>query len=133
MKRYAFTLLFILPFLIKGYSQHPLALLQEQDVRSLLCHKWNLAYLEGLGKKISVTGKSPQLLLQFNNDGTLNESSGKKNYSGKWSYNHSTHLITTDDQDGREEYTIVTLSVEELVIRSKFKGVKFNMGMQRVN
>jgi hypothetical protein len=133
MIRSAYLLIFCCASLLSAFSQDASKPLAEQDVKSLLCHKWNLSYLEGMGKKISVPGKSPQLLLEFVKDGTLNEKAGKKNYTGKWSYNHDTHIITTNDQDGKEEYTIVNISEAELVIRNKFKRVIVNLGMQRVN
>lgn len=132
MNKFILPLFFIFASVSTG-AQNLSKLPDEAQVLSLLCHQWNLTYIEGKGKKFNVPGNTPQLHLEFNKDGSLNESAGKKSFKGKWSYNHSTRTITTDDQDGKEAYTLVNISDAELVIRNKIKGIEVNLGLQRVN
>jgi hypothetical protein len=127
-------LFFILIFsLYNALAQNNVKQLTEPQVKSMLCHKWKLSYLEGKGKKMNVPESAPKLYLEFVSNGTLNETDGKKNYHGKWVYNTATNIITTDDQDGKEEYTLITVTNELLVLKNKFRGVLINLGMSRAD
>ena len=130
MKKIYGFLFFILFLLHPGFSQASFKQFSEQQIRSLLCHKWKLSFLEGMGKKVAVPESVPKLYLGFKPDGSLYEIEGKKNYSGTWTYKHATFTLTTNDQDGKENYSIENITDNLLVIKTKIKGVMVNLGMQ---
>lgn len=127
MKKY--TLLLIILFSLKGYAQTTLAQLTEQEIKTMICHKWKLSYLEGKGKKMNISDNILKLYLGFKPDGSLYEIQGKKNYSGTWTYNHDTYTIVTDDRDGKENWNIVSITDKLLVVKTKFKGILVNCGL----
>ncbi len=122
------SLLFSVCFAKDGFST-----LSEAQIKSLLCHKWKLTYLEFQGKKKEIPAKLPQSLLIFLPDGNLQEFEGTKKYDGKWTYNHTTKTLVTIDKDGTENHKIVDITNEQFVMDGKFKGFKFNMGLKRVD
>ncbi len=133
MKKISLLLLLCVLFLVNGFSQVNFKQLSEQQIKNLLCHKWQLTFLEAKGKKINVPASVPKLYLGLQSNGTLEEIQDKKKYTGNWSYKHDTFSLITEDKDGKENYDIVNLTNTILVIRSKFKGIPFNMGMQLVD
>ncbi|MDB5228521.1 MAG: Lipocalin-like protein [Bacteroidota bacterium] len=129
MKKYTLLVFLILFLLQKGYAQTTLAQLTEQEIKTMICHQWKLSYLEGKGKHINVPESVLKLYLGFKPDGSLYEIQGKKNYSGTWTYKHATYTIITDDQDGKENWDIVSITDKLLVVKTKFKGILVNCGL----
>lgn len=107
--------------------------LSEAQIKSLVCHKWKLTYLEIKGKKKEIPAKLPESLLIFLPDGKLQELQGKEKFDGSWSYNHTTKTVTTIDKDGTEHHKIINLSQDEFVMNGKYQGFTFNMGFKRVD
>jgi hypothetical protein len=115
------------------FSQSSIKTFSESQIKMAICHKWKLTYLEGKGKKVTIPNNGPVLILGFNADGKLFESDGKNNYNGTWTYNHSTFTITTTDKDGEEKHIILDVTGTQLIMKSKFKGIPFNMGLQKID
>lgn len=133
MQKLILSIIFIFSFSFVGLSQNALSKLSEEQIKTAISHKWKLSFLEGKGKKIKISDDKATLFLGFNSDGKLYESDGKKEYYGTWTYNHSSFTITTNDKDGIEKHVIIDVSNDQLILKSKFRGIPFNMGLQKVN
>lgn len=107
--------------------------LSEAQIKTLVCHKWKLMYLEFNGKKKEIPAKLPESLLIFLPDGKLQEFEGAKKYDGTWSYNHSSKTVITIDKDGTENHKIINISNDEFVMNGKYQGFAFNMGFKRLD
>lgn len=105
--------------------------LTEQQIKTMLCQKWKLTYLEYKGKKKEIPAKVPASHILFLPDGKLEEFEGDKKYTGTWTYNHTTKTITTIDKDGTEKHTIIDLGNDAFVMNGKYKGFTFNMGFKK--
>lgn len=127
------VLLLLAVLFTSGFSKDSFSGLSETQVKSMVCHKWKLSYLEYKGMKKQIPSKLPQSLLIFISDGTLQEFEGDKKYDGKWSYKHDTKTVTTIDKDGTELHKIVNISDKEFVMDGKYLGRTFNMGFSRVD
>lgn len=127
--------LFLLIFSLStiGFSQSAVSKLTEAQIKTAICHKWQLSYLEGKGRKINIPKNKATLILGFTNDGKLFESDGNKEYKGTWTYNHASLTITTNDKDGDEKHVVVDVTNDQLILKSKFKGIPFNMGLQKAD
>lgn len=132
MKKHLFSF-FLCLFAVSGFSKSSVDNLSEQQIRVLLCHKWKLTTLEGKGKKMDVPSSSPEIILHFLSNGTLQEKAGNKAYNGTWTYDHSKLTVTTVDKDGTEQHTIVDISDDKLRMKTKFMGVPVIYGMQRLD
>lgn len=107
--------------------------LSEAQVKSLVCRKWKLTFLEYKGKKKEIPAKVPASYLVFLADGKLQEFEGTKKYDGTWTYHHETKTITTVDQDGTEKHKIISLSNDQFVMNGNYKGFSFNMGFNKAD
>jgi len=132
MQQLAAFSLFILVF-ISGFSRDTFSNLSEIQVKSMVCHKWKLTYLEYKGIKKEIPSKVPTSILIFLQDGSMQEFSGEKKYDGKWTYKHDTKTLTTVDKDGTELHKIVHISNNEFIMNGKYQGFTFNMGFSRLD
>lgn len=107
--------------------------LSEAQVKSLVCRKWKLTFLEYKGKKKDIPAKVPASYLVFLEDGKLQEFEGSKKYDGTWTYHHETKTITTIDQDGTEKHKIISLNSDQFVMNGNYKGFSFNMGFKKAD
>ncbi len=115
------------------FSQNSFVNLTELEAKKLICHKWKLSTIEVKNKKKDVSKKSPSVYLGFLADGKMIETAGSKEFHGTWSYNHSTNILTTHDQEGKEELTVLNLTNDILVLKSKLKGIIINLWLQRID
>jgi len=96
----------------------------EQEIKSMLCHKWHLTYVEAKGKKMPAPNDTNNDFVLFKPDGTLTEMEvGKERRPGKWTYNHSDMTLKIDDADGIDVNKIVKITSTDLVLQSKFDNV----------
>lgn len=109
------------------------ASMSEAQVKSLVCRKWKLTFLEYKGKKKDIPAKVPASYLVFLADGKLQEFEGSKKYDGTWTYHHETKTITTIDQDGTEKHKIISLNSDQFVMNGNYKGFSFNMGFKKAD
>ena len=123
---------FLVCFATFSFSED-LSKLTEAQVKTLLCQKWKLSFLEYKGKKKSIPAKLPESLLIFLQDGKLQEYSGAQKYDGTWSYLHTTKTITTIDKDGTEKHQLISLNANELIMNGTYQGFKFNMGFKKAD
>lgn len=107
--------------------------LSEQEIKTMLCHKWKLTFLEFKGKKKDIPANVPASFIGFLPDGTFYQLDGKQKYNGTWTYSHSTKTITTIDKDGTEKHAIVDLGNDIFVMNGKYKGFVFNMGLKKAD
>lgn len=127
------SLFAVLVFMNSAYSKSSLESLTEQQIKSMLCQKWKLATLEGKGKKMDVPANTPEIILHFLTNGTLQEKAGDKNYKGTWTYNHSKLTVTTVDKDGKENHTLVEITDDLLRMKTKFMGIEVIYGMKKID
>lgn len=131
MKRIALSLILLVILFFSTLAKDSFSTLTETQVNTLVCHKWELSFLEYKGKKKEIPAKLPKSFLQFLANGNLQEFEGSKKYDGKWTYNHATKIITTIDKDGTEAHTIINLTNDELIMNGKYQGFTFNMGFKK--
>lgn len=115
------------------YANDAITSLSEQQLKTMLCHKWKLTFLEYQGKRKEIPQNVPASYIGFLSDGTMYQIEGKMNYKGTWTYNHATKTITTIDKDGTELHTIVELNDQQFVMNGKYKGYIFNMGLKKAD
>src|SRR6185436_10210685 len=78
----------------------------EKEIKDLLCHKWKLTHMESGGQKIPVPTEFGDSFLDFKADGTVIEIDASEEQKAKWTYDHKTKTITTEDKEGTEKYEI---------------------------
>lgn len=127
------SLIAVLFILGNAFSKSSLESLSEQQIKSMLCQKWKLATLEGKGKKMDVPANTPEIILHFFSNGTLQEKAGDKQYKGTWTYNHSKFTVTTVDKDGKENHTLVEITDNLLRMKTKFMGIEVIYGMKKID
>jgi hypothetical protein len=66
----------------------------EQDVLTLLCHKWEYKEYISDGMKLPYPRKWIDAYLLFKSDGTIIKRENDEDFVGKWSYNHKRLIIT---------------------------------------
>ena len=127
----SFLLIFFLSDIV--VAKDSFSSLSEAQVKSLVCRKWKLTFLEYKGKKKDIPAKVPASYLVFLADGKLQEFEGSKKYDGTWTYHHETKTITTIDQDGTEKHKIISLNSDQFVMNGNYKGFSFNMGFKKAD
>ena len=105
----------------------------EQEIKTMLCHKWKLTHMETQGERNSLPPDMGESYMLLKSDGTLIETDEGKDYQGKWAYDHKTMTLKTDDKDGVEKHKIIKITDTELIIKSKFDGMAMNMIMKRID
>lgn len=133
MKKISLFLIAVILYSAAGFSQVNFKQLTEQQIKNLLCHKWQLTFLEAKGKKVNVPANKATFFLKLKTDGTMEEISGDKKFNGSWSYKHDNFTLITEDKEGKESCDIINLTNNLLIIKSKYMGIPFNMGMQLVD
>ena len=133
MKRLFLSLMLLTLLSGVAVAKDSFSSMSEAQIKTLVCHKWKLTYLEFKGKKKEIPAKLPASLLIFLTDGNLQEFEGSKKYDGKWTYNHSTKTVVTVDKDGTENHKIINLTDDEFVMNGKYQGFTFNMGFKRLD
>lgn len=89
--------------------------------------------MEAKGQKVELPPDMGNSFVSFKNDGTLVETDEGKDYQGRWTYDHRTMTLTTNDKDGIENQKIVKISEVELIIKSKWQEITMNLIMKRVD
>ena len=125
MKKFLLLLILTLTFIFDtpAFSQAKNQPKSEQQIRDLLCHKWRLTKMKS-GSKEAALPSQMQALLLFQSDGTLIETDEGKEYKGKWTYNHKTSTLVTDDKDGIENHLIIRLDNSGFVYTDNKDGMK---------
>jgi len=135
MRNLLFIFILVLPFVSSStaFSQTKTPPKTEQEIKTLLCHKWKLTAMEAKGQKVELPPDMGNSFVSFKNDGTLVETDEGKDYQGRWTYDHRTMTLTTNDKDGIENQKIVKISEVELIIKSKWQEITMNLIMKRVD
>jgi len=105
----------------------------EKEIKDLLAHKWKLTLIEMGGQKLEVPPGVGDSFLDFKADGTILKIDPQKEQKGKWTYDHKTKIITTEDEDGVEKYEIVKISETEFTFKATHEGQAMTMFLKRVN
>jgi hypothetical protein len=135
MKRISspFILIFALLSTFQVFSQTKPQAKTEQEIKVLLCHKWQLTYMEAEGKKTPIPPEMGKSYILLKSDGTLVETSEGKDNPGRWSYDHKNMTIKTDDKDGAQSHKIIKITETEFIIEDKSDGTTVDMIMKRIN
>ena len=104
----------------------------EQEVRSLLCHKWKVTHMETAERKVAVPAEY-ELYMDIRSNGTLIELEPEGEHNGKWKYEHETRTFITDDDDGIKKHEVIKINEKEFIIKSDLGGELVNLIMKRVN
>jgi hypothetical protein len=89
----------------------------EQDVLTLLCHKWEYKEFMSDGQKLPYPRKWIDAFLLFKSDGTIIKRENDEDIIGKWSYSHKKLLITIEFQKEKERWRIQNISDTEFMFR----------------
>ena len=103
----------------------------EKEVKDLICGKWQLTHMEMGGQKVPVPPEFAETYLEMKADGTLIEIDPSKEQKGKWSYDHKTKTLITNDEDGEKKHELIKISDTELIIKSDLDGMMVNLIMKK--
>ena len=117
MKLKKLLFLFFIFISLNSYSQ--VQNLNEDETLTLISsEKWYLAYVIFDGEK-EIDSENTDWV-HFHRNG-VHEYTDEGDYEkGKWSYNHNTYTLTTNDLDGVIEYKIISLSKTEFVLENEW-------------
>ena len=104
----------------------------EQEITAMLCKKWKLTHMESEGQRFSLPPEMGESFVTFKADGSLTESDEGNISKGKWTYEHKTMTLKTYDKEGKESHKIISITPEQLILRSDFEGMTVNMVMKKV-
>jgi hypothetical protein len=104
----------------------------EKETKDLLAHKWKLTHVEFGGQKIEMPAEAGDSFLDFKADGTILKIDSEGEVKGKWTYDHSTRVISTEDEDGVEKYEILKISETEFSFKTSAEGQTITMILKRV-
>jgi hypothetical protein len=104
----------------------------EKEIKVLLANKWKLTHVEFGGQKIEMPPEAGDSFLDFKADGTILKIDSEGEIKGKWSYDHSTKIINTEDEDGVEKYEILKISETEFSFKTTAEGQTVSMTLKRV-
>lgn len=125
MKKYLLIFLAILSFL--SFYAHGQSKLTEQEVKSMLCHKWQPVSMEVEGEQISL---DEELYITFLANGTFIEfQEGDQASKSKWTYNHNTMTVTT----GGVAKKILRIDDKQLKFKSNMDGQTAIVTLKRVD
>jgi hypothetical protein len=125
MKKYLYVFLALLSF--SSVTASAQSKPTEQQIRSLICHKWKAAAMELQGKEIPMTVE--EMYIAFLPDGTYVSSQEGYKSSGKWVYIHNTRTVIT----GGILKKIVAIDDKQLKFRSKMDGQEVIVTMNRID
>ena len=100
----------------------------EQEVRDLLCHKWQPVSMKENGVILPIEKEDSALYIILFRDGTFVDYFEGNSPSNKWTYNHKTKTITM-----AHELKIVRIDNKELILTSKTEGVLTTLTLKRVD
>ena len=121
------ALVFLLSLVVtSGHAQSGLPK-TEQAARVMLCTKWKIVSLEAQGKKMVVQPGMGETYMVLKPDGTFTEIEDNISYKGKWTYNHISKVLFTDDKDGKQNNRVIKLTPDKLVIYSPYQGMPMPM------
>jgi hypothetical protein len=104
----------------------------EKEIKVLLAYKWKLTHVELGGQKIEMPPEAGDSLLDFKADGTILKIDSEGEVKGKWTYDHPTKIISTEDIGGVEKYEILKISETELSFKTIADGQAVSMTLKRV-
>ena len=104
----------------------------EKEIKDLLATKWKLTHMEMNGQKAPVPPELGDSFLDFKPDGSIIKTDMSGDQKGKWTYDHTTKVITTTDAEGEEKFEIVKISATELVINFSEEGAKITLTLKKV-
>jgi len=125
MKKYLF--IFFILLASSSFDAIGQSSLTEQEVKTMLCHKWQAMTMEIQGEKISA---DEDLYITFLKNGTFIDSQeGNNEPNEKWTYTHSTMTITT----GGIIKKILKIDDKQLKLRTKMEGQNTIVTLKRVD
>lgn len=107
--------------------------LTEQEVITLLCHKWTYKEFLSDGQKLPYPGKWIDAYLLFKSDGTIIKRENDQELMGTWSYNHKRIMITIEFKKEKERWRIQSMSDTEFMFREYGDPPGFSTVMKRSN
>lgn len=116
-----------------SFAQTTSPLLTEQEVISLLSHKWTYKEYLSDGQKLPYPGKWIDAYLLFKSDGTLIKRENGQEFLGTWSYHHKRIMITLEFQKEKERWRIQRISDTEFMFREYSGPPGFSTVMMRSN
>ena len=125
MKKYFSIFFILLSFL--SFNAHGQPKLTEQEVKSMLCHKWQVLSMEVEGEQMSA---DEEIYITFLANGTFIDSQeGDQSSKSKWTYSHNTMTVTT----GGVAKRILNIDDKQLKFKSKMGGQTAIMTLKRVD
>ncbi|MEO1010921.1 MAG: hypothetical protein AAFX53_06410 [Bacteroidota bacterium] len=121
----------LLTFLVLTSSQNLIA--QEKDEFELITSgKWHLEYVEMAGQKVELPAEMQKMnWVIFHADGKQEGMEEGQKYVGKWKFDKSKKIITTDDLDGKVDQKLISVTENRLIVSVKEQGTEMIMGMKK--
>jgi dipeptidyl aminopeptidase/acylaminoacyl peptidase len=116
-----------------SFAQTNIQPMTEQEVLTLLCHKWEYKEYLSDGQKLPYPRKWIDASLLFKSDGSIIKREDDKDVTGIWSYNHKRLLITIEFQKEKERWRIQNISEKEFMFREYNDPPGFSTVMLRVD
>ena len=118
---------FFILLLILSLSSFSQSKPTEQQIKTMLCHKWKVSTIESQGEKLPA---EEDVYITFRKDGTFIDSQeGGKPSDNKWTYNHKTTTLTTGDVSKK----ILRITEKELKLSAKMDGQNMILTLKRVD
>lgn len=127
---FSIAALFICSVSFAQTNQQPMT---EQEVLTLLCHKWEYKEYLSDGQKLPYPGKWIDAYLLFKSDGTIIKREDGEEIAGKWSYNHKRIILTIEFKNEKERLRIKNISTTEFMYREYDEPPGFSIVMIRAD
>ena len=127
---YYYLLFFLASFSLVAQGQKSISEKTEQEIRTLICHKWFPDSLQMGGEKISakIAGIEKDFIY-FHRDGTFSDPTTKPGDKNNWQYNHQTKSITTEGGVKK----ILVIDERILVLSADMDGEKVKIFLKKHN
>ena len=101
----------------------------EQEIKSLLCHKWQIRILNVAGEDLPMEPGDEKSFVTYFKDGTFLVESQDGNEKDKWIYNHKNKSIKSSDVVKKIEF----IDEKKLVLSITTDGLVTKMTLARVD
>ncbi len=115
-----------------SFAQTKVQPMTEQEVITLLCHKWKYTGFESDGLKLPLPRKWMDAYLLFKSDGTIIKNEDGEDIIGKWTYEHKKVTLKIEDKKGTEKLKIIKITDTEFISHSSIDPVRTNITMIRI-
>jgi hypothetical protein len=115
-----------------GFDSAAIAQKSEQEVRTLLMHKWKITAMQLKGETIPMTDEMSEFFV-FKPNNIFIDINDNKPSKGTWAYNSKTKIITTRNDNEVQLHEIVNISLTDLIMTAKTDEGMSKLLLKRVD